>query len=78
MLAGMVFDPHIGMTPNDWRETEVRREESRQRVHNPHGREASRGARMIAGTILGVAFLALIIYAVLGWAGVIPIPGLNV
>ena len=37
----MVFDPNIGMTPNDWRETEVRREESRQRVHNPYGKEPS-------------------------------------
>ena len=73
----MVFDPNIGMTPNDWRETEVRREESRQRVHNPHGREASGPARVIAGIILSLAFMALIGYTILGWAGVIPIPGLG-
>ena len=73
----MVFDPNIGMTPNDWRETEVRREESRQRVHNPHGKEPSERARAVAGAILGLAFLALIVYAILGWVGVISIPGFN-
>ncbi|HUG31128.1 MAG TPA: hypothetical protein VMQ65_11535 [Candidatus Limnocylindria bacterium] len=73
----MVFDPKIGMTPNDWRETEARRQESRRRVHNPHGREASPRTRMIAGTILGLAFLALIAYAILSWTGVITIPGVT-
>ena len=74
----MTFDPNIGMTPNDWRETEARREESRQRVHNPHGREPSARARTIAGVVLGLAFLALIAYAILGWTGVLGIPGINV
>ena len=73
----MVFDPRIGMTPNDWRETEARRQESRQRVHNPHGRETSARTRMIAGTVLGLAFLALIVYAILGWAGVVGITGVT-
>ena len=73
----MVFDRNIGMTPNDWRETDVRREESRQRVHNPHGEEPNERTRAVAGAILGLAFLALIVYAILGWAGVISIPGLN-
>ena len=73
----MVFDPNIGMTPNDWRETEARQEESRQRVHDQYGEEPIGRARMIAAVILGVAFLALVVYAILGWAGVIPIPGLG-
>ena len=73
----MVFDPNIGMTPNDWRETEARREESRQRVHNPYGKEPSGRTRAVAGAILGAALLALVVYAILGWAGGISIPGFN-
>ena len=77
MLAGTVFDPTTGMTPNDWRETEVRRAQSRQRVHNPYGREPSGRSRAIVGALLGAALLALAVYTILGWAGVIPIRGFN-
>ena len=73
----MVFDPNIGMTPNDWRETEVRREESRQRVHNPYGKEPSGRTRAIVGWILGLVFLAFMVYVILAWAGVISIPGFS-
>ena len=73
----MVFDPNIGMTPNDWRDTEVRREEIRQRVHNPYGKEPSGRTRAIAGSILGLAFLAFMVYVILAWAGVISIPGVS-
>ena len=32
---------------------------------------------MGAGAILGLAFLGVIVYAILGWIGVIRIPGFN-
>ena len=73
----MGFDPHGGMTPNDWLETEARREERVQRADNPHGREMSPRSRRVAGWILGLAALALVLYALLGWLGLISVPGFN-
>ena len=73
----MSFDPNTGMTPNDWAETEARRAERVQRADNPNGREMSRGSRRVAGWIIGLLALALVLYAVLGWLGVITVPGFN-
>jgi hypothetical protein len=71
----VAFDPNIGMTPNDWAENEARRAERVQRADSPHGREISRGSRRVVAWILGIAALALVLYAILGWLGVIVIPG---
>ena len=71
----MGFDPGTGMTPNDWSETEARREERVQRASTPHGREMSRTSRLVTGWILGLAALALVVYAVLAWTGVVNVPG---
>jgi hypothetical protein len=71
------FDPNTGMTPNDWAETEARRAERVQRADNPHGREMSSGSRRIGGWIIGILALALVLYAVLGWLGLISVPGFN-
>ena len=73
----MGFNPGTGMTPNDWAETEARRAERAERADNPYGREISGGSRRVVGRILGLAAVALIVYAVLGWLGVISVPGFN-
>ena len=73
----MGFNPNTGMTPNDWAETEARRAERAERADNPHGREISGGSRRVAGWILGLAALALVVYAILGWLGIVAIPGFN-
>ena len=73
----MGFDPYGGMTPNDWAETEARRAERHDRADNPHGREISPGSRRVAGWVLGLAALALIVFTVLAWLGVISVPGFN-
>ena len=58
----MVFNPHTGMTPNDWRETEARREESRQRMQRgPHGLPGPGTASMIVGTIIVLAIIAVLL-----------------
>jgi hypothetical protein len=67
------FDP--GPSPNDWAETEARRAERVQRADNPNGREMSSGSRRVAAWIIGLVALALVLYAVLGWLGVIDVPG---
>jgi hypothetical protein len=71
------FNPGTGMTPNDWAETEARREERVQRADRPHGREMSAGSRRVVAWIMGIAALALVVYAVLGWLGVVGVPGFN-
>jgi hypothetical protein len=71
----MSFDPNTGMTPNDWAETEARRAERVQRADNPYGREMSSGSRRVVAWIIGLVALALVLYAVLGWLGVIDVPG---
>lgn len=73
----MGFNPGTGMTPNDWAETEARREERMLRADRPHGREMSGRSRAIVAWILGLAALALVAYAVLGIFGVIQVPGLT-
>ena len=73
----MGFDPNTGMTPNDWAKTEARRAERVQRADNPQGREMSSGSRPVAGWIIGLVALALVLYAVLGWLGIISVPGFN-
>jgi len=73
----MGFNPGTGMTPNDWAETEARRAERAERADNPYGREISGGSRRVVGWILGVAALALVVYAVLGLLGIINVPGFN-
>ena len=73
----MGFNAGGGMTPNDWLETEARREERVQRADNRHGREMSSGSRRAAGWILGLAALAFVVYTVLGWLGYISVPDFN-
>ena len=73
----MGFNPGTGMTPNDWAESEARRAERVQRADSPHGREISAGSRRVTGWILGVAALALVVYAILGWLRIISVPGFN-
>jgi len=73
----MGFYPGTGMTPNDWAEQEARRAERVQRADNPHGREMSARSRRITGWILAFAALALILYAALGWLGIVGVPGFN-
>ncbi len=73
----MGFNPGTGMTPNDWAETEARREERAQRADHPYGREISAGSRRVVGWILGLAALALIVYAILGWLDIVAVPGFN-
>ena len=71
----MGFNPGTGMTPNDWAEQEARRAERVQRADRPHGREISPRPRRITGWVLGLAALALVLYTLLAWAGVITISG---
>jgi hypothetical protein len=73
----VAFDPNIGMTPNDWAESEARRAERVQRADSPHGREISRGSRRVVAWILGIAALALVVYAILGLLGIINVPGFS-
>jgi cytochrome c-type biogenesis protein CcmH/NrfG len=73
MLMG--FNPGTGMTPNDWAETEARRAERTQRADRPHGREISPRSRRITGFVIAVIAVALMAYALLGWLGVVAIPG---
>jgi hypothetical protein len=73
----MGFNPGTGMTPNDWAETEARREERAQRADSPYGRQISGGSRRVVGWILGLVALALIVYAILGWLGIVAVPGFN-
>ena len=76
----MGFGPDLGqtgMTPNDWSETEARREERATRADHPHGREISARSRRIATVVLTVAAVALMAYAVLGMAGAIDVPGIT-
>ena len=70
----MTIDPTKGMTPNDWVEMEARRQERRQRVHRPHGRQTSRRTRLLVGWALGLAAGAAMVYALLAWLGVVPAP----
>ena len=65
------------MTPNDWLETEARREERVQRADSPYGREMSPRSRRLARWILGLAALAMVTYAILGWLGIVSVPGFN-
>lgn len=71
----MGFNPGTGMTPNDWAETEARRAERTQRADRPHGRDISPRSRRITGLILGLAAVALIVYALLGLTGAVVVPG---
>ena len=76
----MGFGPdrgHTGMTPNDWRESEARREERATRVGSPHGHEMSAGSRRIATIVLVLAAIALMAYAVLGMTGAIDVPAVT-
>ena len=73
----MGFNPGTGMTPNDWAETEARREERAQRADHPHGQEISGRSRRVTGWILGLVALALVAYAILGWLGVVQVPGFS-
>ncbi len=63
------------MTPNDWSETEARRVERAQRADNPYGREMSGGSRRVVGWILGLAALALVVYAILVLLGIVNVTG---
>lgn len=74
-VRSMSFDPQRGMTPNDWAEMEARREERVQRADNPHGREISGRSRLVTAWILGLVLLALAVYAILGWTGLVDVPG---
>ncbi len=65
------------MTPNDWSETEARRAERAERADRPHGREISAGSRRATAWILALIGLGLIVYAMLGWLGIISVPGFN-
>ncbi len=71
----MGFNPGTGMTPNDWAETEARRAERAERAYRPHGREISTGSRRVVGWILAIAAVAVMAYALLGWLGIIAVPG---
>ncbi len=71
----MGFNPGTGMTPNDWAETEARRAERAERAAHPHGRDITPRSRRVVGWILAMAALALMGYALLGWLGVIAVPG---
>ena len=73
----MGFNPGTGMTPNDWSETEARRAERVERADRPHGTEISAGSRRATGWILALLAIALMAYAVLGWLGIISVPGFN-
>ncbi len=73
----MGFNPGTGMTPNDWAETEARRAERAERAHRPHGREISSGSRRVVGWILVIAAVAVMAYALLGWLGIIAVPGFS-
>jgi hypothetical protein len=63
--------------PREWEESEARRRERRQRSHDPFGRSPSRRSRLVVGTILGLGAVALVVYAFLGWLGIITVPGIN-
>lgn len=69
------FNPGTGMTPNDWAEQEARRAERVQRADRPHGREISGRSRRITAWIIGLAAVAMVVYAILGWLGIIVMQG---
>ena len=71
----MGFNPETGMTPNDWAKQEARRSERVQRADRPHGREISGRSRRITGWILALAALALVLYTLLAYMGVIRVAG---
>lgn len=73
----MGFNPGTGMTPNDWAETEARRVERGQRADRPHGREISAASRRVTALVLGLAAVALILYALLGLTGAVVVPGFS-
>ncbi len=59
------------MTPQDWHENDARREESRQRVDNPYGQPVSENARRSGTWIVGAILVAVVVYAVVRWIGVL-------
>jgi hypothetical protein len=65
------------VNPGDWAENEARREESLRRAHERHGTEPSERARTVVAAIVGIAFLAVIVYAILAWLGVFAVPGVT-
>ena len=64
-------------TPRQLEESEERRPERRQGAHDPNAPQVSEGARTVVAVIMALVLVGLIVYAILGWAGVIPIPGIT-
>ena len=62
-------------TPPEWEETEARRRGRRDRLNGREG--LSEGARFTVAAVVALVFLGLIVYAILGWLGIIPIPGIT-
>jgi hypothetical protein len=65
------------MTPRQWEENEARRRERGERLRRSGGAPASEGVRTVIAGIVLILFVGLIVYAILGWLGVIPIPGIT-
>ncbi|MDQ3691228.1 MAG: hypothetical protein M3406_14585 [Chloroflexota bacterium] len=70
------FDP--GPSLDDWAGLEARRAERTQRAERPDGHEISPRSRRFTGWILGLLALGMILYAALGWLGIISVPAVNV
>jgi len=62
-------------TPSQSEDTEVRRRGPRDRLNSREG--LSEGARFTVAALVALVFLGLILYAILGWLGLIPIPGIT-
>ena len=70
------FSP--GPSPDDWAGLEARRAEREQRATaNPNGREISGRSRRAVGWVLALAAMAMVAYAILGWLGILSVPGFN-
>lgn len=62
-------------TPPRSEETGAGRRGRRDRLNGREG--LSEGARFTVAAVVALVFLGLIVYAILGWLGIIPIPGIT-
>jgi hypothetical protein len=66
----VAYTPGAGKTPKDWAEEEVRRRESRDRTHHPHGRELGSRTRTVLGLVITTLVVAMVVLTILGVLGV--------
>jgi hypothetical protein len=64
----------MGPNPNEQYIRARQQEERRRRVHRWDGQQTSRTSRILAGTVLGLLFIALLTVSVLWALGFIVLP----